>query len=75
MFSYFQCNFKWDFKKKISLIDSFLLVYIKTTDICVLILYPENLLNSCFSYSFLIEWASLTAQLVKNPPAMWETCF
>ena len=21
------------------------------------------------------SWASLVAQLVKNPPAMWETCF
>ena len=74
MFSYFLCNFKWDLKKKISLIDSFLLVYINTTDICVLILYRANLLTSCVSYSFLIEWASLMAQLVKNPPAMWETC-
>ena len=24
--------------------------------------------------SFVPDWASLVAQLVKNPPAMWETC-
>ena len=24
-------------------------------------------------YPFLYPWASLVAQLVKNPPAMWET--
>ena len=24
--------------------------------------------------SFVPHWASLVAQLVKNPPAMWETC-
>ena len=24
-------------------------------------------------YSFRCSWASLVAQLVKNPPAMWET--
>ena len=26
-------------------------------------------------YSLLYSWASLVAQLVKNPPAMWETGF
>ena len=25
------------------------------------------------SYSLQFSWASLVAQLVKNPPAMWET--
>ena len=25
------------------------------------------------SSSFLVAWASLAAQLVKNPPAVWET--
>ena len=42
---------------------------------------------SCGSYTFLVSfiiyifrllipsvWASPVAQLVKNPPAMWETC-
>ena len=25
-------------------------------------------------YPLQYSWASLVAQLVKNPPAMWETC-
>ena len=25
-------------------------------------------------YPFQYSWASLVAQMVKNPPAMWETC-
>ena len=25
-------------------------------------------------YSLQYSWASLVAQMVKNPPAMWETC-
>ena len=32
--------------------------------------------ESCFSFAFFLlsHWASLVAQLVKNPPAMLETC-
>ena len=28
-----------------------------------------------FTIRFKAKWASLLAQLVKNPPAIWETCF
>ena len=29
--------------------------------------------GEAIGYSFQYSWASLMAQLVKNPPAMWET--
>ena len=32
-----------------------------------------GLLNCSFDTYLLLMWASLVAQLVKNPPAMWET--
>ena len=31
--------------------------------------YAPSLLHTCFT----LDWASLVDQLVKNPPAMWET--
>ena len=31
-------------------------------------------INNCISNAALVIWASLVAQLIKNPPAMWETC-
>ena len=34
---------------------------------------PQNIVLSLLRYLFMFPWASLTAQLVKNPPAMQET--
>ena len=31
-------------------------------------------LGEGIGYQLQYSWASLVAQLVKNPPAMWETC-
>ena len=31
-------------------------------------------LGEGIGYSFQYSWASLVAQTIKNPPAMWETC-
>ena len=35
----------------------------------------ENFLsiNNCFGYEYMLGWASLVAQLVKNPPVMRNT--
>ena len=43
--------------------------YIASFKTVVTFFFPHTI---CFSLSLL--WASLVAQLVKNPPAMWETC-
>ena len=32
--------------------------------------FPEEGISCPFQYS----WASLVTQMIKNPPAMWETC-
>ena len=31
-------------------------------------------IQACLYMILVIIWASLVAQMVKNPPAMWETC-
>ena len=39
-----------------------------------LILGLERSPGEGIGYSLQYSWASLVAQMVKNPPAMWETC-
>ena len=51
----FWCNWKWGCLLNISLSDSLLSVYRNSTDFCVLILYPETLLNSCTSCNSFLE--------------------
>ena len=38
----------------------------------IILLFTQNCLKIRSMYRCI--WASLVAQLVKNPPAMWETC-
>ena len=38
----------------------------------IILLFTQNCLKIRFMYRYI--WASLVAQLVKNLPAMWETC-
>ena len=39
-----------------------------------LILGLERSPGEGIGYSLQYSWVSLVAQMVKNPPAMWETC-
>ena len=51
----FWCNWKWVCLLNTSISDSLLSVYRSSTDFCILILYPETLLNSCTSCNSFLE--------------------